>query len=53
MEAAQDAVARAETGDRRGSDRAMASLAREALFTEALLASTRARLQEIASAAKA
>lgn len=50
---AQRAAAQAESGNRRGSDLAMAKLARAALFGEALLASTHARLQEIATAAKA
>ncbi len=49
---AQDAAARAEAGDRRGADTAMAALARSAIFSEALLASTRARLQEIQTAAR-
>jgi hypothetical protein len=52
LDATQDAVARAQVSDRRRADRAMAALARSAIFTEALLASTRARLQEIETAAK-
>ena len=49
---AQDAAARSEAGGRRGADAAMAALARSAIFTEALLAATRSRLQEIQTAAK-
>lgn len=50
---AERAVAHAEAGNRRGADTAMAALARNAIFTEALLAATRSRLQEITTAAKA
>ncbi|HUY40830.1 MAG TPA: hypothetical protein VMV82_04600 [Candidatus Dormibacteraeota bacterium] len=50
---AQRAVARADAGDdRRGADAAMAAVARSVIFTEALLGATRARLQEIQTAAK-
>lgn len=50
---AQRAVARADAGgDRRGADAAMASVARGVIFSEALLSATRARLQEIQTAAK-
>lgn len=52
LENADRAVARAEAGGRRGTDRAMAQLASAAIFTEALLGATRARLQEIVTAAK-
>lgn len=52
LEHANQAVALAQARGRRDADSAMAALARAAIFTEALLGATRARLQEIATAAK-
>ncbi len=51
--AAQRAVARAGAGGPRAdADAAMAQTAESVIFTEALLAATHARLQEIQTAAK-
>lgn len=50
---ADRAIAQAEAGGRRGADAAMAEISRVAIFTEALLGATRARLQEIVTAVKA
>ncbi|HEY9084347.1 MAG TPA: hypothetical protein VIN40_00180 [Candidatus Tyrphobacter sp.] len=50
--AAQRAVARAQIGGGDGGDAAMAQSARAVIFSEALLGATRARLQEIQTAAK-
>ncbi len=50
---AQRAVAQADAGgERRNADAAMAAVACSVIFTEALLGATRARLQEIQTAAK-
>lgn len=52
LRAAQRAVAHANAAGGQAVDAAMAQAARSAIFTEALLGATRARLQEIQMAAK-
>ncbi len=53
LETAQRAVASAGAGGSRAdADAAMAQTAESVIFTEALLSATRARLQEIQTAAK-
>jgi hypothetical protein len=49
---AQHALAEAQVHDGREGEAAMARTASSAIFTEALLSATRARLQEISSVAK-
>jgi hypothetical protein len=54
LRTAQQTLARAQVrGGGRDADAAMANVAGGIIFTEALLAATRARFQEIQSAAKA